>query len=62
MCAIGMVGESNEIAADSFAIKAALHQLEPRPIGFCGVMLPGENVAVWSMVKTLHCAFVKLVS
>ena len=43
-------------------MKAALHQLEPRPFGFCAVTLPGENVEFCALVKTLHCALVRLVS
>jgi hypothetical protein len=50
------------VAIDSLAMKVAPHQPEPRSPGFCGVTLPGENVAVWSLVKTLHSAFVRLVS
>ena len=49
-------------ANESFAIKAALHQLEPRPLGFCVVTLPRENDEFDPLVKTLHSALVRLVS
>ena len=43
-------------------MKAALHQLVPRPFGFCGVILVVENVAFCALVNTLHCALVRLES
>ena len=51
-----------EVAIDSLAMKEAPHQPEAWPPGFCGVTLPAENAAVWSLVKTLHCALVRFVS
>src|SRR5262249_38311693 len=51
-----------EVAIESLAMKVAPHQLEARPPGFVGVTLPAENAAVWSLVNTLHCALVRLVS
>ncbi len=48
-------------AIESLAMKAALHQPEPLPVGLIGETFAAENVAVPSLVNMLHWALVRLV-
>ncbi len=49
------------VAKDSLATNAALHQLEPSPLGLIAVTLV-VPVAVWSLVKALQSPLLRLVS